>query len=616
MADITCEDVLARLGPLRPPQKLFADHFRRALRSGDRVWKGRAGTGIGKTFGYLVPALLDGRKVAVSVYTLALLRQIRKDADRITPFCGRPIQIVTRVGMANFLSASRIETRLRGAAHDETDTLESLLAFAASADHSGLWQEWIDENGALPATLRAGEICLLPSCPASEKAKWAAQRQGAAEADLVIQTHAMTFLQAVRGEAPAEIIVIDEADRMLDTAVSFEDSVASEDLRRLADLLDADQLRAAVDATEAWIGDRSLVLADEDPGAAANATAVLKALQQLDGLDAELAAEVADARAALRSVTRRATDGGSVYVASMVAKGRWGFAFRTMRADPARAIARLWTELPDTQVALVSATLDEQVERDLGVRSGVVSPDSLDAQAPDQFGMLSFVLADRAVPKPLLEDGSLDLRFRDYAISMIEAARRRGGRVLELVPAFSDVDAVAPLLSDALLHVRGSKLQPLLAEFRIGENSVLVTPGAWEGVDLPGLVAHLVVFRLPMAPPDEGRTALLDRVLRHRGLDASAGGIMQGRAMAATRRRLAQGIGRAIRQASDRAVIWIADPRFPLPNGMVKDRRTGMTQGLAVSFGALRGAIPSRFFDGFGSAYNRSTIFPLIEAVV
>lgn len=611
---MTIQSILNRLGPARPQQHTFAEAFGRALSGGHAVWTGRAGTGVGKTFGYLVPALLDGRKAVVSVYTLSLLRQVEVDAaavaEAIATETGRRPVVVRRLGMRNFLSPVRIRQALAEAEPPEISAaLRQIQAFAEDDAESGLWQDWVDRFGELPEGLRPADICLLPSCPTKEKAKWAAQSEAAEGADLVLQTHASTFLQALRGDAPGEIVIIDEADRMLDAAASFEDRVDSEDLVRLAEVLVLPGLADLIEEAREAIENREVAMSAADPTVQRLVEAMRHELSTVRTDDLGLRSEIADVMRGLASAGNSAPE--NIYAGAALIRTNLGFAIRTVRAEPARGVSRLWRgDGAAKTVALVSATLDDAAKRGLGLLPGEDSPDRIEVDADRNFGQLRFRLADRALIEPLAAEGGLNDEFARYVAYAIGEARKGGGRTLVLVPAFSDVESLEPLLpADTLLHRRGQRLAPLIEAYRGGNaESVLVTPAAWEGISLPGMVQNLVVVRVPFPPPDRARQQVLQRVLDERRSGGDAARILLSAGRAAARRKLTQGIGRAIRQSGDKATIWLLDPRFPLPDALVADRRMRLTQGLAVGNSDLRSAIPSRFRDGIGAAYTTAKV--------
>jgi ATP-dependent DNA helicase DinG len=98
-------------------------------------------------------------------------------------------------------------------------------------------------------------------------------------------------------------------------------------------------------------------------------------------------------------------------------------------------------------------------------------------------------------------------------------------------------------------------------------NAVLLSPGAWEGVDLPGKIAHLVITRIPFPPPNNAMA--LHRRVSLEGLGFAKdkiNSIVHNEQETTTRRKLSQGIGRGIRKVTDSVTLWVADPRFPMPD--------------------------------------------------
>jgi hypothetical protein len=267
--------------------------------------------------------------------------------------------------------------------------------------------------------------------------------------------------------------------------------------------------------------------------------------------------------------------------------------------------------LEDRQVVLLSATLGRHEEDDLAAacrRFGMyqVKPLSI---APERFGTMRLRLADRKAPAPGDEGG----RFIDYGAQVIcEAAT--SGRTLVLTPSYADMDLLAPALpSGAILHRRGEALGPLVQRFVADPRAILVTPAAWAGLDLPGMIDNLVVLRLPNPPPDRLREAVLTKALERRGMSADdARNILFNDARGESLRRLAQGIGRGIRSESDQCTVWIADPRFPLPAAWVRDLRRRLTQGPAAGWQEMAKAIPRRFRSGGPtSAFEQARIVAL-----
>ena len=109
-----------------------------------------------------------------------------------------------------------------------------------------------------------------------------------------------------------------------------------------------------------------------------------------------------------------------------------------------------------------------------------------------------------------------------------------------LVPSYADVERLVPLLPSVIAHRQGVPVQKVLEAYRATPNCCLITPGAWIGADLPGLIQNLVIPRIPFPPS---------------GSDGQGNGAQL---LSDTLTKLAQGIGRAIRSEADDVTLWFA----------------------------------------------------------
>lgn len=193
--------------------------------------------------------------------------------------------------------------------------------------------------------------------------------------------------------------------------------------------------------------------------------------------------------------------------------------------------------------------------------------------APGHFGRMRFVVTDPRAPYPTRnnEDEGVQTNpdWLDYTAAAVRAAHEQGGRTLVLSLSFADTAALAKRLSDLspLHHRPGEALDGLLRGYREHERAILVTPAAWEGVNLPGLIQHLVISRIPFMAQDSHQQTIYRVHLQRQGFaEDKIKSLLLGRALTAARRRLAQGFGRGIRSVSDDVTAWILDPRFPKPD--------------------------------------------------
>lgn len=693
-------------GPVRGPQLQYADHVAGFLKDDTRLMLAEAPTGVGKTWGYLVPALLHwaetGARVIVSTHTLTLLHQIARSEstgkmlDWIEAETGRRPSVGVRLGMRNFLSYSRLGQAK--AAHSspgmmtdaDKEALKSLEQWArdTEAPSGGQIQAWIDSNTPLPFGLTPGEICLLATCPASDRAAYEKHKEDANEnADLLVQTHALTLIQALRGdfrrqEAPG-ILILDEADAIPAVAAGMAErrislqmlTSAVESLGEAA--LDSADLDSAVAAFQAWSEtirprpgrhekpghDRAVVLVpgtvrDQAVGHAQAIAEALRAAARGASEDHALKDSLVGMAEGLRRFAGH--NGGNDperdrYSGSAIV---WRFgqepSFVVSALRPGRLLSRLWKSTGEgepagpAKIILTSATLDPPsdpppgsggdrpvrfpaFEREVGIRREESVSRHSTRTSTGQFGKLSFVLADRKAPRPNQDedpedaDGALTgstSQFLDYAAGMVRAAMaeaqaaEKPGKVLVLTTSYTDAAELAARVPGLVAHARGTRLDGWLPAYRESNPAALVTPAGWAGLDLPGMVQHLVITRLPFAPPDPVEGELLRRVLTAAGYDAEhvADGILRTRTLDEARRRFRQGLGRALRRPDDEAKVWIADPRFPLPDAIVRDRRRGLSQGQAQPFVRFIATIPERFRKGPFSPWDRAEIHPHVPS--
>lgn len=257
-------DVAARLARLtgadaerRQGQRDYAAAAAQAFqprdrRDGPRMVLAEAGTGIGKTLGYLAPASLwaeqAGGAVWVSTYTKALQRQLAQEGERLFPDPAvRKARIVTRKGRENYLCLLNLEDALQGGFAGRAAILAQIVArwAAYSADGDmvgGDLPGWLvtlfRRNGSTALTDRRGE-CIYAGCPHYRKCFIERAARDSAQADIVIANHALVMVNAARGREtatrPTRYIfdeghhLFDAADSMFATALTGQEAI---ELRR------------------------------------------------------------------------------------------------------------------------------------------------------------------------------------------------------------------------------------------------------------------------------------------------------------------------------------------------------------------------------------------------
>jgi ATP-dependent DNA helicase DinG len=257
-------DVVARLDALtgagaekRLGQRTYAaaaaDAFApRVVRDSPNLVLAEAGTGIGKTLGYLAPASLwserAGGAVWVSTYTKALQRQLAREGERLFPDEEeRKRRIVTRKGRENYVCLLNLEDALQGGFAGRAAILAQLVArwaaYTADGDMvGGDLPGWLPtlfrRNGSTALTDRRGE-CIYAGCPHYRKCFIERAARASADADLVIANHALVMVNAARGREsttrPMRYVfdeghhLFDAADAMFSAALTGAESI---ELRR------------------------------------------------------------------------------------------------------------------------------------------------------------------------------------------------------------------------------------------------------------------------------------------------------------------------------------------------------------------------------------------------
>jgi ATP-dependent DNA helicase DinG len=249
---LTGQGAEARSGQRAYASAATAAFAPRLARDTPNLMLAEAGTGIGKTLGYLAPASLwaeqAGGAVWISTYTKALQRQLGYETTRLHPDRAiRKARVVTRKGRENYLCLLNLEDALQGGFAGRAAILAHLVArWAAYTDDGdmvgGDLPGWLTtlfrRNGSTALTDRRGE-CVYAGCPHYRKCFIERAARASAEADLVIANHALVMVNAARGRElstrPTRYVfdeghhVFDAADAMFGTALTGQETI---ELRR------------------------------------------------------------------------------------------------------------------------------------------------------------------------------------------------------------------------------------------------------------------------------------------------------------------------------------------------------------------------------------------------
>ncbi len=556
-----------------------------------------AGTGVGKTFAYLLPALASGSKVIVSTGTKNLQDQLfRKDLPVVRRALRRDVRCALLKGRSNYLCRYRLRQYADFSAGREVEDVVQLRQIETWArrtpdgDTAGLAS--VPEGSPIwPKVTSTAENCLGQECPDIGDCHVLQARRSAQEADVVVINHHLFFADlALKEEGFGEILpsanafVLDEAHQLSEVASNFFGmSVNSRVLNDLARDALAASLNEAPDQPELRDRARNLEFAVRGMRsvlASGASRLAWDALSEREGIP-EAVDELADALGALsndleavaergralQAVARRArlaVERLERFLEPDVDSVRWcethmrSFSLNLTPLEVAATFAKHKARYPAAWI-FTSATL--AVADDFShfcAQLGLGTPRSLQLGSPFDYARQALVYRPQRLPQP---------NTPHYTQAVVQAVlpvleANPGGTFL-LFTSHRALQIAAGLLAEATsrpLLVQGSaSRRELLEQFREAGNAVLLgAQSFWEGVDVQGAALSCVVMdKLPFASPDDPLLKARSDALRARGGNPFRDFHLP-RAVIAFK----QGVGRLIRDVNDRGVLVVCDPRL------------------------------------------------------
>jgi ATP-dependent DNA helicase DinG len=571
-----------------------------------------AGTGTGKTFAYLVPALLWGGKVIVSTGTKNLQDQLfLRDIPTVRKALNAPVSVALLKGRANYVCHFHLERTLQNGrltSRDDVGHLREISRFmktTASGDKAELSK--VPENALIwNLVTSTRDTCLGSECQYYQDCFVMKARKEAQQADVVVVNHHLFFADvALKDTGVAELlpsantIIFDEAHQLPETAtLFFGDSVSTSQVLELCRDVLAEGLSHARDGAE-WANvvipveraARDLRLAFPQDVVRLAVDQIASSSTFFAGLDT-LKDELAKMTAVLEKQAERAETIELCRVRAVELGAQLaGWNSQRSKADAAADDGQervQWVEAFSSSLQLhqtplsiapifskqregvprawifTSATLAVKNNFDhYASQMGLSDEPAQTWPSPfdyDQQGLLY-------VPENMPQPNSLDYTDAviDAALPVIEAA---GGRAFLLCTTIRAVNRAAERLREEFtarklsfpLLVQGEMGRTeLLDRFRGAGNAVLIgSQSFWEGVDVRGEALSLVIIdKLPFSPPDDPVLAARISAMEKRGLN----GFMHHQLPEAIIN-LKQGAGRLIRDETDHGVLMICDPRL------------------------------------------------------
>ena len=587
----------------------------RAIETGNALVV-EASTGVGKTFSYLVPALLSGERILLSTATKALQDQLfGRDLPRLTAAFALPVRTALLKGRGSYLCLHRMNMA-RQAAHLPEGVSQRALATVeqwSQGTRSGDLAELpgLDERSPMiPLVTSTRDNCLGSQCPSFRACHVNLARRQAMAADVVVINHHLFFADlAVRESGVAEllpsvrIVIFDEAHQLNETGVQFLGShlTTVQMLDFCRDMLAAglqlarglSDWREIARVMETAARKLRLCAGKQSPGTKLRWTAEVP--ENLDSGDWRQALEAVylasiQACEALDTVSEIAPDFVRLHErASQLAERvqnfckpcepgcvRWleiGMQLRLVESpmDISQAVKTkmLGTTGEDAKSWIfTSATLGDDDKLSWFTQPcGLEDADVLRVGSPFDYERQAALYVPACFPKP--GDPSHSAKVAESAALW---ARQLGGRTMVLTTTLRALRTIGAALQAAFEHsddmqilVQGEMPKRALIErFREGnfqgaKACVLVASASfWEGIDLPGDALQLVIIdKLPFPPPNDPLAEARSKLLESQGRSAFTDYFLPEAAVA-----LKQGAGRLIRRETDQGVLVVCDARL------------------------------------------------------
>jgi ATP-dependent DNA helicase DinG len=554
----------------RAGQAWMAEAVAEAIANSDKLVV-EAGTGTGKTFAYLLPALLSGRKTIISTGTKALQDQLyHRDLPLIGKAVGRPVTTALLKGRANYLCLHRLD-QVTDAPATLTDDLNEVREWRYRTK-SGDCAELIDvaeDSAVWPLVTSTADNCLGQKCPEYSKCHVVKARRAAQEADLVVVNHHLLLADLAMKEEGfveflpgAEAIILDEAHQVPDLAVQFFGvALGSRELERLSDEVRAatlpfsqsdlsrrvDKFRTAVRVLRAE--------APRKEGRHELSEVMAEIREPLDKLahaihDVQIAVvELDDATIELEKIQEQLASAAE-RLAILSSEDSW---------DGLR-----WLEINPRSLRLHLTPLDVSTKLNGLIDNGFQSSGVTGLTFPSPYDILQngLIYLPPDLPQPS-DPGHTDAML-EAVMPLLDLTT---GGMFCLFTSHRALNNARKWFKSHKSSLGGRKLlvqgdaprDDLLRRFRHQGNAVLLGTGSfWEGVDVRGQALSVVAIdKLPFASPaDPLMMARLEFIRRQGG-----NGFMDHQLPLAALS-LKQGAGRLLRDQQDFGVVVLCDPRI------------------------------------------------------
>lgn len=559
-----------------------------------------AGTGTGKTFAYLVPALLSGKKVIISTGSKNLQEQLfHRDLPLMVEALGFYGKVALLKGRANYLCLDRLSRQMVESHHAQSDpTLLTQLVKVRSWSSStksgdlGECDELAEDSLIIPTITSTNDNCLGKECLSYQDCFVSKARRKAMDADIVVVNHHLFLADLAIKETgfgelipEAEVFIFDEAHQLPDIASQyFGQSMSSRQIQDLAkdieigyrtEAKDMRQLQKVGDKLQQTAMDLRVLLGDSGfRGNWREALAVASIAQQVERLQESLTFAIDVLKLAL---------GRSQLLDTAFERANTLKARIVRVCDVSITGYSYWFDTTPRHFSLhiTPLSIADKFQEQINLKSGAwiftsatlaVNEDfahfthRLGLKPSEQFSLPSpFDYQQQAklcVPRYLPEPNSAGLA--DTLVEMLAPViEQNQGRCFFLCTSHTMMRELGERFREylslpVLLQGETSK-QKTLAQFMELGNALLVATGAfWEGIDVRGdALSCVIIDKLPFTSPDDPLLKARIEDCRLRGGDPFAQVQLPDAVIT-----LKQGVGRLIRDQKDKGVLIICDNRL------------------------------------------------------
>ena len=601
-----CQRVLSEKGRLstaiegfvaRAPQIELCTAIARSIANKSTL-VAEAGTGTGKTFAYLIPCLLSGKKALISTATKTLQDQLfQKDLPILSRALGISVRVQNLKGRANYICRHRTELHAEEGRFSDPKCAHEILHIReklpqlTNGERAEL-PEITEDSPVWPYVTSSVDNCLGSECEYHQDCFLMKARKRALEADLVVINHHLFFADSrLKEEGFGELlpgvnaVIFDEAHQLAEIATNFNGErlgtrqfrdlfddllrewpvldLANQPLKQLSmeadkiieqllmglpardDRLNWDQVIRNTKFKESW--QQFIALFDT----------LLTCIKEAEITDNAGVTRCAKRLEECKTLAQR-FDKDDKKTIRWLERFKQSIVFHATPFDVAESFSSLLAS-QDCAFIFTSATLTMASSFDCFLKPlGLQKAETLLLPSPFNYQEQALLYLPRGLPDP--KDTRYYECLVEQALPIINAC---GGRCFFLFTSHRALKIVAQLLGNTLkypLLIQGEEAKPiLLARFRQHGNAVLLgTATFWEGVDVKGdALSCVIIDKLPFASPVDPVIQGKMAYLKSQGLSGFDELSLPNAVLA-----LKQGVGRLIRDATDKGVLMIADPRL------------------------------------------------------